>query len=154
MLLLIWYTVMPTLFPISLKKKDTLFHMKGVLYFCRLLFFDRLFSGSLTDLILSPVLSLPWKLTELLGRFLGALNDCRLISLLKLVSTSLSLLGLEYVLVIIFYCSTTTMLLFDVSWNFLVSEVVLKVPFLTTGCCLFCLPNLCEKSINLTMVYR
>ena len=152
-MLLVWYTAMPELFSISLKKGYYFPYDWSVIFF-KLLFSDRLFSVLVTDLILSPVLSLPWKFTEPLGIFLGAPNDCKLISLLKLVSNSLSLLVLEYVLVIIYYCSTTIMLSFEISWTFVVSGVVLKGLFVTTGHCLFCLPNLCEKSIHLTMVYR
>ena len=141
-----------TIFP-SVWKKDTTFHMNWVLYYCKLLFSDRLFSVLVTYLILSPVWSVPWQFTEPLGSFLGAPNDCKLLSILKLVSNSLYLLVLEYVLVIIYYCSTTIMLSFEISWTFVVSGVVLKGLFVTTGWCLFCLPNLCEKSIHIIMVY-
>ena len=50
-------------------------------------------------------------------------NDCKFISLLKLVSNSLYLLVLEYVLVIIYYCSTTIVLSFEISWKFVMNKV-------------------------------
>ena len=62
------------------------------------------------------------------------------------------LLCLKCVYVDIYYLLPTSMFSFILSRLFEVGKVMAKGPFMTPGCCLFCLPSLCAQPNLLTMI--
>ena len=63
-----------------------------------------------------------------------------------------SLLGMEYVYVVIGYLFDTSMFWLDLSWKLGLGEVIFKGPLVSTGLCMFCLPILYAYPILLAMV--